>query len=609
MTVARPLFENSNHGPKRAKVELQLALSFSEKDKFGTIQPHDDALMVTLRIGGFDGKMVILMGQVKLPVQTGSEVVKQLKEPGLSGDLSVEAECEALERVTIGDDKEKYFQIGAQLPPQEKEKLVKFLKGNLDVFAWNAYKAPRVGPSFICHHLNVNLAVVPRKQPPRRSSKEHSKAIKEEVIKLKKARAIKEVFYPNWLANTVVVKKKNGKWRVCVDFTDLNKACPKDLFPMPRIDQLVDTTIGHPQRSFLDTFQGYYQIPLALEDQEKTAFVTLTGSYHYKLKEYLPRPPIMSRPKVDEVPFAYIVVVSHVVSLVLIRVDNGVQRPVYYVLADLVAKFAEPSLEKHTKRSDIDEKSVGMISQKESLSWKVYVDGAANQRGSGVGLVIISPDKIVIKKFLIMGFSATNNEAEYETLLIGMNMVQKMGGKNVEMFSDSRLVVGQVEGELEAKDSRMQEYLNQVRRLQSNFESITLVQISRNRNTHADPLATLETSSAQILPRVILVEDLCTLTKINVNVVRVHQIKLGPNWMVPVVLYLKENILPEEKSEADKIRRKAHRFWLSEDQKLYKHSFSGPYLLCMHPEATEPLLEELHEGICGSHTGGRSLVA
>ncbi|XP_075651601.1 uncharacterized protein LOC142622066 [Castanea sativa] len=151
-----------------------------------------------------------------------------------------------------------------------------------------------------------------------------------------------------------------------------------------------------------------------------------------------------------------------------------------------------------------------------------------------------------------MGFSATNNEAEYEALLIGMTMVQKMGGKNVEMFSDSRLVVGQVEGELEARDLRMQEYLSQVRRLQSNFESFTLVKISRNRNTHANSLATLATSSAQSLPWVILVEDLHTPTKINVDVVRVHQIKVGPSWMDHIVLYLKENILPEEKSEADK---------------------------------------------------------
>ena len=114
------------------------------------------------------------------------------------------------------------------------------------MFTWNAYKTPRVDPNFICHHLNVNPSVTPKKQPPRRSSKDHSDTVRDDVIKLKQARAIKEVFYPKWLANTIVVKKKSGKWRVCVDFTDLIKAYPKDTFPIPRIDQLVDATVGHP---------------------------------------------------------------------------------------------------------------------------------------------------------------------------------------------------------------------------------------------------------------------------------------------------------------------------------------------------------------------------
>ena len=91
-------------------------------------------------------------------------------------------------------------------------------------------------PRFICHHLNVNPFVTPRRQSPRCSSKDHFDAVREEVRKLKQAGAIKEVFYPEWLANTMVVKKKSGKWRVCVDFIDVNKACPKDPFPMSKID-------------------------------------------------------------------------------------------------------------------------------------------------------------------------------------------------------------------------------------------------------------------------------------------------------------------------------------------------------------------------------------
>nr|XP_023925711.1 uncharacterized protein LOC112037133 [Quercus suber] len=237
---------------------------------------------------GFYRRTVIPRGMIKLPVQAKNEVVQVnfiivkayspyttiLARPWLhtmgvvSSTLNLKVKCpiggsepqrllyEELERVVIGSGEDKYFQVGAQLPLLEKEELVDFLKGNVDVFAWSAYEAPGIDPNFICHQLNVSPGAVPRRQLPRHSLREHAKAIKEEVNKLKQAKAIKEAFYPEWLANTVVVKKKNGKWRVCVDFTDLNKVCPEGPFLVPRIDQLVDATIRHPQMSFLDAFQG-----------------------------------------------------------------------------------------------------------------------------------------------------------------------------------------------------------------------------------------------------------------------------------------------------------------------------------------------------------------
>ena len=173
-------------------------------------------------------------------------------------------------------------------------------------------------------------------------------------------------------------------------------------------------------------------------------------------------------------------------------------------------------------------------------------------------------------------------------------MVQKMGGKMVKVFSDSKLVVGQVRGDLKARDPRMQEYLNQVRCIQTKLEFFDLSHILRSGNTHADSLATLATSLAQDLPRVVLVEDLCTPTPLHRDIPQIHQIKLGPSWMDPISLFLERDILPEEKSETKKVRKKAPHFWLSGDRKLYKRSFSGPYLLCVHFEASESLLEELH---------------
>ena len=153
----------------------------------------------------------------------------------------------------------------------------------------------------------------------------------------------------------------------------------------------------------------------------------------------------------------------------------------------------------------------------------------------------------------------------------------------------------------------MQEYLCQIRSIRAKFEIFDLSHIPRGGNTHADSLATLATSSAQDLPQVILVEDLCTPTSLHQGMPQIHQIKLGPSWMDSISLFLEKDILSEEKSEAEKVHRKAPRFWLFDDRKLYKRSFSGPYLLCVYLEASESLLDELHEGVCGSHTRGRSL--
>ena len=155
-----------------------------------------------------------------------------------------------------------------------------------------------------------------------------------------------------------------------------------------------------------------------------------------------------------------------------------------------------------------------------------------------------------------LDFSATNNEGEYEALLEGMTMVQRMGGMSIKLFSNSRLVVGQVRGEFEAKDERMQGYLNQVKCLQSKFDSLDLLHVPRSGNAHADSLAMLATSSAQDLPRVILVEDLYKPSRTG-ETVQINQIKAGSSWMDSIIRFLKEDILLEEKIEADKILRKA----------------------------------------------------
>ena len=134
--------------------------------------------------------------------------------------------------------------------------------------------------------------------------------------------------------------------------------------------------------------------------------------------------------------------------------------------------------------------------------WELFVDRAANHKGLGIGIVTIFPERVTLEKSVRLGFLAINNEVEYEAFRAGLNAVKKLGDKSVKVHCDSRLVIGQVWGEFKAKDSRMQWYLNQVKLLQSDFESFTLKQVPRSRNSHADSLATLATSVGGSLLRI-----------------------------------------------------------------------------------------------------------
>jgi hypothetical protein len=140
---------------------------------------------------------------------------------------------------------------------------------------------PGVPREKVEHKLKVRPDAIPVKQRLRRFAQDRKDAIRKEISRLLAAGFIREVFYPDWLANPVLVRKKNKEWRMCVDYTDLNKACPKDPFALPRIDQVIDGTAGCALLYFLDAYSGYHQIPLKESDQIKTAFITPFGAFCY----------------------------------------------------------------------------------------------------------------------------------------------------------------------------------------------------------------------------------------------------------------------------------------------------------------------------------------
>ena len=143
-----------------------------------------------------------------------------------------------------------------------------------------------IDPAIITHRLNVSPSFKPIKKKRRSFTPERQKTINEEVDKLLQAGAIREVEYPEWLANVILVKKSNDKWRLCINFTDVNRACPKDSFPLPRIDLIVDATADHELLNFMDAFSDYNQISMDSDDQEKTSFVTGKGTYCYRVMPF-----------------------------------------------------------------------------------------------------------------------------------------------------------------------------------------------------------------------------------------------------------------------------------------------------------------------------------
>ncbi|KAM1503964.1 hypothetical protein ACFXTO_000128 [Malus domestica] len=185
--------------------------------------------------------------------------------------------------------------IGTTLSPPIRLALISFLQENTEVFAWSYEDMPGISPDIICHRLSIDPKTKPVRQKRRSYDVERFEGMKAEVEKLKGIGFVREVNYPTWVANVVLVKKNPTKenlllqkvlWRMCVDYTNLNKGCPKDSFPLPLIDRLIDSTAGCELLSFMDAYSGHNQTLMNPSDQEHTTFTTDRGLYCYKVMPF-----------------------------------------------------------------------------------------------------------------------------------------------------------------------------------------------------------------------------------------------------------------------------------------------------------------------------------
>uniref|UniRef100_A0A2N9G9H3 RNA-directed DNA polymerase n=1 Tax=Fagus sylvatica TaxID=28930 RepID=A0A2N9G9H3_FAGSY len=648
-----------------------------------------DLANFTTPVFGFTGESTIPMGKTTLPILAGpislqtefivvrgtspynaivgrdwlhrmkavpSTLHQKLRFPTEEGVMEIngdQAPAAVTEKLAAEKDPEKvyfdpsepefYFLIGTNLSVDDRQGLVTLLMGFRDVFAWSVYEAPGVSPDLACHSLNISGDAKPVSQKRRKLAPERAEIVAKEVERLLEANAIRSVQYPTWLSNTVVVKKKNGKWRVCVDFTDLNRACPKDPFPLPRIDQLVDSASGHERMSFLDAFQGYHQIPMAHSDQEKTAFITPKGVYCYRVmpfglknagatyqrmvtgmfgrmigntvEAYIDDMLIKSKKKDKSCRRSEGAVSEHAVSAVLVRETNEGQRPVFFV--------SKTMDETESRYLPLEKAALALIQAAKKLPHYFQANTVTVLTDLPLKMLMHSSD--FSGRITRWGVHLGSLGVEYKprTSIKGQvlaDFVAEFQGKEASTesnYTPSPCVIGDssewklfVDGASNMKGSWGRSALRLgADRLQVFCDSQLVVeQVRREYNSHADILAKLATALESDLHRSVTVEVLSAPSTLIDTVDRVCGTNMEPSWMDPLIAYLRDNCLPQDPKAANVIKRKAPRYWLSKEGNLYKRSFSGPYLLCVHPSLVDDLLYEIHEGICGSHTGGRSLA-
>ncbi|XP_074271141.1 uncharacterized protein LOC141595069 [Silene latifolia] len=287
-------------------------------------------------------------------------------------------------------------------------------------------------------------------------------------------------------------------------------------------------------------------------------------------------------------------------------------------LADFVSDFCPAT------RGEAEKGMLTIVGNYDSGIWTLYIDGASNARGAGVGLVLRSPKGDMIVQAIRCEFKATNNEPEYEALILGMQMALGLKVRNLRVFSDSLLVVNHINNEYVARDSKMIAYLKIATEQKSKLRSFKITQVPRDQNVEADALATLgatfqptELSNipiTHVLIPAIQKEPGQNPLKEAAHVQYTQEARTlvsregqqDPDWRVPYINWLRDGTLPEDRKEVQSFRIKASKYILI-DNIVFRKSLAGPCLRCLNKKEAETVLHDVHGGECGNHAGGRSL--
>ena len=237
--------------------------------------------------------------------------------------------------------------------------------------------------------------------------------------------------------------------------------------------------------------------------------------------------------------------------------------------------------------------------------WTLFVDGSSNAKGSGAGLILLTPEEAEIEQCLKFEFKASNNQAEYEAMIAGLTMALDLGVTNLTVNSDSQLVVSQISGDYQAKDDTMAKYLARVQQLIERVGSVQINYVPREGNKRADELAKLATMKKPGCHKTAIH---ATLSQPTINVLQVNTIAhASSGWMSPITAIL--NASPEDYAKLSGARKRDASHYVQIGDDLYRQGFTIPLLKCVTDEEAKDLMKEVHEGVCASHIGGVSLAA
>ncbi|KAJ8470571.1 hypothetical protein OPV22_024914 [Ensete ventricosum] len=485
---------------------------------------------------------------------------------------------------------DKLVKVGSELAESQQVQLIDFLRKNDDVFAWTPNDMSGVDPEIAQHYLNISPDARPVKQRPRKFTPDRQKAIKDEVTRLLAAQLIEE-------------STKDFKWT-----PECEEAFRQLKSHIENLPQLASVKDGEPLSLYLTATDLAVSSVLVTLDKagERPIYYTshvLAGpELRYAPIERIALALILTsrklRPYFQTHPIK--VIIDQPLRQILSKFDVAGRMLKWSVeLGEFNIEYEPRKTIKGQVLADfLSELTPPQVLQNPIPEWTLHIDGSANSKRGGVGLVLKDPSGHIYEHALRLGFRATNNEVEYEALLFGLKVAAELGAEDIEIFTDSQLVAGQVNGTFETREAAMIKYLAEVRLMAARFRRCTITKVPRSENTQADALARLASSRVTDTPTRAMVR---TIGPTMMTVDNEHG-----GWTDEILRFKQAGVFREDKVAARKIRRMESWYYII-DGRLYRRGFNRPLLRCLNPTKAQTTLAEIHEGICGDHVGARTL--